>query len=89
MLFYQWNYHEAVHALLPGSFSDEIGANVESRVDTILVMGKDNETCRSWTAKAISSICEGASNGNDPDFARSFLKVDAAFLRSLPQVWWE
>lgn len=76
--------------MLPDSCLDEmVGANVESRLDTILVMGKDSETCKFWTASTISSICGGISYGLDPDFARSFLKVDAAFLRGLPQVWWE
>lgn len=79
-----------MHNLLSDSFSDDmIGTNVKNRVDTILVMGKDDETCRLQTATAISSICESNLCGFDPDFARSFLKVDATFLRSLPQVWWE
>lgn len=65
------------------------GADVKSRIDTILVMAKDELTCRLWTEIIMALINGRLPRGFDPDLPRSFLRVDAAFLRRLPEVWWE
>lgn len=91
--FCEWTISELVSALLTDTSSDgetgTIGENVRSRTDTVLVMGKDEETCKVWTTKVVGLISRRVPHMFDPDFARSFLKVDAGFLRRLPEVWWE
>lgn len=92
MPFCEWTPHGILRVILSDPSSDgEIGAievNVKCRIDTVLVMGKDEHTCRVWTAEAIALITT-KPHGFDIDFARSFLKVDAPFLRRLPEIWWE
>lgn len=77
-------HHRAVHKLLASESEGLIGANVKSRVDTILVMGKDEMACKLWTTRVFA-----LAYGLPTDLARSFVKVDAGFLRRLPEVWWE
>lgn len=80
----EWVCHMAVNELLATESEKRIGANVKNRIDTILVMGKDEMACKLWTARVFALVYRLPT-----DLARSFVKVDAGFLRRLPEVWWE
>lgn len=60
---------------------------VRHRVDTILIMG-DEDKCKQWSTLCLGYVRK-QPHGYEIDLARSFLRVNANFLRGLQECWWE
>lgn len=60
---------------------------VRHRVDTLLIMG-DEDKCKQWSTLCLGYVRK-QPHGYEIDLARSFLRVNANFLRGLQECWWE
>lgn len=86
--------HDNVRTLLrdppslePKNEEDSVSTYARHRVDTILIMGNE-DTCKQWSLLCLGYVRK-LPYSFEIDLARSFLRVNAQFLRGLQECWWE